>query len=55
MIPDTEEKISITKENAQKYFLFTSWFKYCFRKPNVQTSLFATGISSYNHILLIAM
>lgn len=46
MRPGREEKVCITNENAQKYFVFTSRFKYCFRKPNVQTSLFATDIST---------
>lgn len=45
MRPGTEDKISIIKDSAQKYFVLTSRFKYRFRKPNVQTSLFATGIS----------
>lgn len=55
MRPGTEEKIPITKKIAQKYFVLTSRFKYCFRKPNVPTSLYATGITTYNHILLNAI
>lgn len=32
VIPAMEEKITITKENAWKYFAFTSGFKYYFSK-----------------------
>lgn len=46
MRPAMKEKISITKENAQKYFAFTSGFKYCFSKTKY-ICYKQTGLNNY--------